>query len=412
MPSLQFTKALIDALPPALPGKRDYFNDPKVPGLQLVVTDKGSKSFVLYRRINRRPKRKFVGKYPGMPPELARKKATQLLAQLSIGIDLEEEERAERARQVTLRQAFTVFQQLKTALKPSTMKNYEHYFNKAFSSWHSRAMVTITKAMVSDRHRALTDSQGAAYADGAMRFLRALLNFANVHYEAPDGTPLLRDNPVRRLSQTRQWNRVKRRTTVLKVGQLPAWFAAVWAFKRDAPESQPHLVADYLLLLIFTGLRRSEGTGLRWEDIDFESKTLTVRGTKNGTDHTLPLPDFLFDLLKARHKVRTDSPFVFPGTGRYGRLTEPRPQMRRITEVSGVSFVLHDLRRTFATVADSLDLSSYALKRLINHKMTGDVTSGYIISDVERLRSPMQRIAAFLLERSGLPLDATSGKAA
>jgi integrase len=63
-----------------------------------------------------------------------------------------------------------------------------------------------------------------------------------------------------------------------------------------------------------------------------------------------------------------------------------------------VPFTLHDLRRTFATIADSLDLSAYALKRLLNHKMGNDVTAGYIMRDVERLRKPMQQITNFLIK--------------
>ncbi|CDZ77228.1 hypothetical protein BN59_03649 [Legionella massiliensis] len=70
--------------------------------------------------------------------------------------------------------------------------------------------------------------------------------------------------------------------------------------------------------------------------------------------------------------------------------------MLKVVELSGVSFTVHDLRRTFATTAESLDLPAYALKRLLNHKMTNDVTAGYIMRDVERLRTPMQRIADHL----------------
>ena len=70
----------------------------------------------------------------------------------------------------------------------------------------------------------------------------------------------------------------------------------------------------------------------------------------------------------------------------------------KVVELSGVSFTLHDLRRTFATIADSLDLSAYALKRLLNHKMGNDVTAGYIMRDVERLRKPMQQITNFLIK--------------
>jgi hypothetical protein len=59
-------------------------------------------------------------------------------------------------------------------------------------------------------------------------------------------------------------------------------------------------------------------------------------------------------------------------------------------------------------VAESLDISAYAVKRLANHKMTNDVTAGYIIGDVERLRNPMQRITDFLVQASlaeSMPCD-------
>lgn len=67
-------------------------------------------------------------------------------------------------------------------------------------------------------------------------------------------------------------------------------------------------------------------------------------------------------------------------------------------DASGVSFTLHDLRRSYITVAESIDISAYALKRLVNHKMSNDVTAGYIVNDVERLREPMQRISNFLIK--------------
>jgi integrase len=79
--------------------------------------------------------------------------------------------------------------------------------------------------------------------------------------------------------------------------------------------------------------------------------------------------------------------------GKAGYLIEPRRQVQKVIQLSAVPFTLHDLRRTFITIAESIDISAYALKRLVNHKMTNDdVTAGYIISDGERLRKPMQQI--------------------
>lgn len=68
--------------------------------------------------------------------------------------------------------------------------------------------------------------------------------------------------------------------------------------------------------------------------------------------------------------------------------------------------MVHDLPRTFITVAEGLDIPLYAIKRLVNHKMSGDVTAGYIVSDVERLRKPMQAVTDFILDAVRVKLSA------
>lgn len=160
---------------------------------------------------------------------------------------------------------------------------------------------------------------------------------------------------------------------------------------------------DYVLLLLFTGLRRQEGAQLAWENIDFKSRNLTIEDTKNREPHTLPLPDYVFDLLKRRRENRDpENPYVFPGSGgKYQYIIEPKAQIQKVIKSSGIQFTLHDLRRTFASIAEGLDIPYYALKRLVNHKMGNDVTAGYIVSDPERLRKPMQLITDKILSEAG-----------
>jgi integrase len=187
---------------------------------------------------------------------------------------------------------------------------------------------------------------------------------------------------------------VDRRQTVIKAQDLEAWFSAVATLQNDT-------LRDYLLLVVLTGLRKNEAATLKWADVDLKDKTLTVRDTKNHSDHTLPLSDYLFDLL-SQCKAGAASDYVFPGTGAGGYIVEPRKQMARVTEASGVEFTVHDLRRTFITIAESLDIPAYALKRLLNHANGADVTAGYIVASTERLREPMQKITDFVLKSAGL----------
>jgi integrase len=76
-----------------------------------------------------------------------------------------------------------------------------------------------------------------------------------------------------------------------------------------------------------------------------------------------------------------------------------KKQLEKVRKISGVYFNLHDLRRTFITIAESLDINTYALKKLLNHKDQRDVTGGYIITDMERLREPMNKITDHILEQ-------------
>jgi hypothetical protein len=73
----------------------------------------------------------------------------------------------------------------------------------------------------------------------------------------------------------------------------------------------------------------------------------------------------------------------------------------QIIKQSGVSFSRHDLRRTFLTIGESLDIGMLTLKRLANHKtQEHDVTSGYIIATEDRLRVAANSITGFILSLS------------
>ena len=64
---------------------------------------------------------------------------------------------------------------------------------------------------------------------------------------------------------------------------------------------------------------------------------------------------------------------------------------------SGVKFLLHDLRRTFATYADSLEIKHTTIKRLMNHKNKDVTYEHYINQSIETLRTPMQKITDYIM---------------
>jgi integrase len=93
----------------------------------------------------------------------------------------------------------------------------------------------------------------------------------------------------------------------------------------------------------------------------------------------------IIGLLFVRKSEQKTAESVFPSENG-GRAADPRMRVEEIVKKSGITFTPPDLRRTFATVAESLDLSWNTVKSLLNHKMEDYVTAGYVVSDAERMR--------------------------
>lgn len=92
-------------------------------------------------------------------------------------------------------------------------------------------------------------------------------------------------------------------------------------------------------------------------------------------------------------------------------VSDIRDSIKQVIASSGVEFTEHDLRRTFKTTAERLDISYYTLKRLLNHKTGSDPTAGYIVTNAERLREASEKIMESLATSMGMPVPKPSANA-
>lgn len=396
---MKLTKSVIDRLP--IPtDKPTFYRDDEIRGFGVKVFPSGTKSFFIEKRVNGKVKRITIGQFGELTAEQARKQALKLAGDIATGGDPVAKKRRAKLEEKTLNEVFEDYLRTRKDLKPGTIFDMRRAINETFQDWKDKPITRITPAMVVKRHEAFGAERSQARANLGMRYLRALFNFAIAKYHDDEGRPLISANPVKALSETRAWFRVDRRSTVIKPHEIKPWFEAVL----NLPSKD---IGDYFQVLILTGLRREEALSLKWSEIDLKARTLTVLDPKNRRDHTLPMGDYLSAIMTRRkaaadaRKEEAESPFVFSDSaGR--RISNFRYALAAIEKASGVRFTPHDLRRTFATIADSLDIPAYALKALMNHKSGADVTAGYVIVTAERLRAPMQKIEDFVLKAAGL----------
>ncbi|EIJ41614.1 site-specific recombinase XerD [Beggiatoa alba B18LD] len=380
--ALKLTKTSVEKLPYPETGQV-FYRDTELKGFGLRVT-KGSKTYIVENSICGKACRVTIGKQTVFTAEQARVIAKKLLADIAVGINPNQQKALERRKTITLHAVFKDFMNTRT-LKPKTCYLYQKCFERVFATWHHKQITEINRTNIAEHYQHICQAHGDAYANLSFRLLRTLFNFAIASHEE-----LMNVNPVNVLHDKRQWKVIPRRQRFIKNHQLIAWWQAVEQLENTT-------LRDYFQLLLLTGLRKQEAATLQWSSIDLQEKTMTITETKNAQPHTLPLSEYLYSLLQRRQQL-TNSIWVFPNPATQKPFIELRQQLKLITEKSGINFTCHDLRRTFATLAESLEISSYAVKRLLNHKQSQDVTAGYIVHDVERLRAPMERITQTILK--------------
>jgi len=410
---MKLTQAAVNALPLMADDSQLLIGDTELPGLWLRV-GKTKKTYFVLATLDGASKSRAIGDSRIFTAEQARQEARSIQVLISKGIDPLEEKRrrrqereAEKKRQVTLREALDAY--CSRPLKPRTRKDYSESIDCHLSDWLDKPLIEITRTMVSKRHAKIKAailakwaktgkewSMAGCGADAVLQLLGSIWNFATEQYEFE-----LPTNPTTHLKRTKQYSPTRRRETFIDEPELPAWFGALDSVRsdQDAPPTR-EIACDYLEVLLLTGLRRNEAATLTWDQVDWQREFITVKETKNGKPHVLPLTNRLLRILEGRRDdpamvlLDRTEPWVFPSLRIKGPLIGPENIMQLVSRQSGVEFGCHDLRRTFITSAVRCGVSDLYWKRLLNHSCS-DVTAGYIVTKVEDLRPAMETISAY-----------------
>ncbi|MDO8415474.1 MAG: integrase arm-type DNA-binding domain-containing protein [Agitococcus sp.] len=401
--NFKLTKKAIDEIPLTEVGQKIY-RDSELIGFALRVTK--VKTYIVERKLFSKTVRVTIGAHGVFTPTQAREEAQRILGDMARGINpnqaKQEKIDAQNIKSInpTLHDAYVAYI-AERKLKPNTLRDYKFCVDDYFKEWRDKPLAEINRKNIQDMHKEISE-RSEARANMAMRFLRALFNFAIEHYLDNNDNPIIPNNPVKTLSAKRSWNIVESRTGHIQRHQIKPWFDAVNSFEDEylATDSEcKHTSRDYFLTLLFTGFRRHECACVEWSEIDLVNGTITSKDPKNGKRHTLPMGNYLWGIMKAR-KARATSKYVFPTEEGSGHLIDRRKVASKITSVSGVPFAPHDLRRTFCSIVESLSIGKYTMKKLMNHSMSGDVTALYAQISIDALRTAMQAVEDYILREA------------
>ena len=201
----------------------------------------------------------------------------------------------------TLRHAFQDYLRSRPTLAPRTRSEYRRYFERHAPQWLDRRLNELGREDVERRFLALSEHPGPSVANVFVKLLGAVYRAACADHEE------LR-NPVDEWrSGGGKLHRAPRRTIAPPAEVLPRW-------RRGLEGGVPQVMRDMVWMGLYTGLRVSEVSGLKWADIDESQRWLRVKETKSGRPLELPVTRQVRNVLERRREARgAGCEWIFPG---------------------------------------------------------------------------------------------------
>ena len=382
---INFTEKTLAELPIPTDKRPMTYYDNGQPGLCIIVTYGGTKTYYFYTKFLGVPKRVKIGRVGVTKLVEARMKARELRTIADHGTD-PGQERNEALRDMTLRDFFETQYYPRCSLvykRPKSQTKDESMFRNYLAPFHSRKMISITRAEVERMHLELRDRISLHTANRTMALLKHMYNKA-IEW----GYPRRHENPTIGVKMFKELPRKR----FLQPDELGRFFAAL-----DAEPNE--MFKNYVLLSLFIGQRRQNMLSMRWSNIDLKLRSAYFPDSKNGEPQRIPLIDQAVEILKNMRQYATDD-WVFPSNGgsKSGHVEDfHRPWYALLKRAGIENFRIHDLRRTFASYQAITGASLHIVGKALGDK-TSAATRVYARLTMDPVRDSIQRAADKMLE--------------
>lgn len=359
--------------------KRRETPDHKVTGLYKITQPSGKQSWAFRYRFQRKNRKLTLGPFPLLDLAAARARAIRAATAVLDGRDPAAEKVAARRASAeappsdevehVVKQFISYY--CKRHLRPRTAQEVERLLTKEIVPvWQGRSLAQIGRPDVNELLDRIVERGAPAVANSTLSWTHRLCAWS-----AKQG--ILATNPCAGIEPPAP---TRERDRLLPDSEL----AAIW----KAAEGLERPYEALIKLLILTGARRQEIANMRWSELNFEDRAegggrpqggvwvLPKERSKNNHALVLPLPAAAVDILARLRASESTLPRVGPGdfvlttTGRNPisafSVTKKQLDARLPTDME--PWVIHDLRRAFASGCARLGVGVHVVEAVLNHR--------------------------------------------
>ncbi|MCC6977011.1 MAG: site-specific integrase [Candidatus Melainabacteria bacterium] len=341
------------------PGKRTRVYDEEVRGLIMDVTPGDIRTFYVRKKLNGKTVWHKLGKFPEMLPAAARAAAKPVIIDIEQGRNPMQARRAARA-EMTLQDLFDEYIERHAKHNTKTWQDMVANFRRYASPLAGKRLSEVTRDDASRFQLKLRKEKGVYTANRTIQLLRAVFNKGAIWGRCSKENPF--DGGLVDIKNEQKRNRFLREDEAAKL--------IIAARKRgDA-------IGDFVLLALYTGVRKSNVLAMRWEHINMTARTWTIPHSemKNQQGQVIILQDGELEILNRRKQEQVNkriiSPFVFHGSGtKTKHLTDPKKGWYALRKEAGVEdCTIHDLRRSLGSALANHNYNLSVIKHALNHK--------------------------------------------
>ena len=352
----------------ANPHKRREIPDGGKPGLYLVIQSTGRKSWAVRYRFKGQARKLTLEGFPSLAT--ARRLAQDALDTVAEGKDPAAEKQASKSQYGLGSDLFGavaaefVERHAKRNTRPISAHQTEQFLaREVLPKWGNRRIQDITKRHVLDLLDGIVDRGGGLSANRTLAAIRKLFNWAvqrGIITASPAAgikAPLAEQSRDRVLSDDEiRW----------------LWLAC---------DKAGYPFGSMAKLLLLTGQRRNEVSGMTWAELDLDKALWTIPAgrSKNNQKHEVPLSDAALSVITSLPRIKSDKGFLLTTNGEthvsgYSRakamldkaMLEVARQERG-ADVQIPRWTLHDLRRTGVSGMARLGIALPVIEKVVNH---------------------------------------------